>query len=103
VAHVFVVAATLKQPKSKRFAARRSAADKQLLKMAAAIEGRSVAKFILYHTIAVARQIVTKNSQIQLNHSQSRQFVEALLAPPRQPTDALKRAMAKYRRHVTEA
>jgi uncharacterized protein (DUF1778 family) len=80
-----------------------TAADKQLFKMAAAIEGRSLAKFILHHTIAVARQVVAKNSQIELNHSQSRQFVEALLAPPRQPTTALKQAMAKYRRQVAEA
>lgn len=102
MAYIFAVPATLKQPKSERFAARMTAADKQLFKLAAAIEGRSLAKFILHHATAVARQIVAKNSQIQLNHSQSRQFVEALLAPRRQPTAALKQAMAKYRRQVTE-
>ena len=78
-------------------------ADKQLFKMAAAIEGRTLAKFITHHTIAVARQIVAQNTQIQLNHAQSRHFVEALLAPPREPSAALKRAKAKCRRQVTEA
>jgi len=103
VAYIFSVPATVKQPKSERFATRMTTADKQVFQMAAAIEGRSLAKFILVHTIAVARHIVAKNSQIELNHSQSRHFVDVLLAPPRQPTTALKQAMAKYRRQVTEA
>ena len=59
--HTFLsLPATLKQPKRERFVARMTAADKELFKMAAAIEGCSLAKFILYHTIAVARQIVAK-------------------------------------------
>ena len=76
-------------------------ADKQLFQKAAAIESRSLAKFITVHAREVARQIVAQSHQIQLDAAQSRRFVEALLAPPRPPTAALKRAMARYRRDVT--
>jgi uncharacterized protein (DUF1778 family) len=95
------VPATLKEPKSQRFVARVTVADKQLFRKAAAIEGRSLAKFITIHTREAARQIVNQSNLIQLDGAQSRRFVEALLAPPRPPTAALKRAMARYRRDVT--
>ncbi|MGD0539095.1 MAG: DUF1778 domain-containing protein [Verrucomicrobiota bacterium] len=93
--------ATRKEPKSQRFVARVTVADKQLFQKAAAIESRSLAKFITVHAREVARQIVAQSHQIQLDAAQSRRFVEALLAPPRPPTAALKRAMARYRRDVT--
>ncbi len=93
----------IKERKKQRFVARVTAADKQLFKQAAAIEGRSVAKFIIAHIREVARQVVRQNNQIQLDADQSRRFVEALLAPPRKPTSALKSAVVRYRRQVTEA
>ena len=93
--------ATLKEPKSQRFVARVTVADKQLFRKAAALEGRSLAKFITLHTREVARQVINQSNLIQLDADQSRRFVEALLAPPRPPTAALKRAMARYRRDVT--
>jgi uncharacterized protein (DUF1778 family) len=91
----------VKEAKSQRFVARVTAADKQLFQKAAAIEGRSLAKFITLHAREAARQVVNRSNQIQLDAAQSRRFVEALLAPPRPPTAALKRAMARYRRDVT--
>lgn len=92
--------ATLKEFKSQRFVARLTAADKQLFRKAAAIEGRSLAKFITMHTLEVARQIVAKSHQIQLDAAQSRRFVEALLAPPRPPTPAMRESIRAYRRSV---
>lgn len=92
----------VKERKGQRFVARVTEADKKLFQQAAAIEGRSVAKFIITHVREVARQVVKQNQQIQLDAGQSRQFVEALLAPPREPAAALKKAMARYRRQVTE-
>ena len=92
--------ATLKEPKSQRFVARVTAADKQLFQKAAAIEGRSLAKFITLHTREVARRIVNQNNLIQLDAAQSRQFVEALLAPPRPPTPAMRESIRAYRRSV---
>ncbi len=92
--------ATLKEPKSQRFVARVTAADKQLFQKAAAIEGRSLAKFITLHTREVARQIVNRNNLIQLDAAQSRRFVEALLAPPRPPTPSMRESIRAYRRSV---
>jgi uncharacterized protein (DUF1778 family) len=99
-AYIWRMATTLKEPKSQRFVARVTAADKQLFQKAAAIEGRSLAKFITMHTREVARQIVAKSDQIQLNAAQSRRFVEALLAPPRPPTPAMRESILAYRRSV---
>ena len=92
--------ATLKEPKTQRFVARVSAADKELFRQAAAIEGRSVAKFITLHSVAVARQIVEKSHQTKLNTAQSRRFVKALLAPPRPPTAAMGDSIRAYRKSV---
>jgi len=94
------VTATLKEPKSQRLVARVSAADKQLFRQAAAIEGRSVAKFVTLHSVAAARQIVEKSHQIRLDAAQSRRFVEALLAPPRPPTAVMRESIRSYRKSV---
>jgi uncharacterized protein (DUF1778 family) len=93
----------LKEPKSQRFVARVTAADKQLFRKAAALEGRSMAKFITTHTREAARQVIARNSQLRLDADQSRRFVEALLAPPRQSPAALKKAMVRHRRQVIES
>jgi uncharacterized protein (DUF1778 family) len=90
-----------KEQQSQRLVARVTAADKQLFQKAAAIQGRSMAKFVITHMREVARQVINQSNQIQLDADQSRRFVEALLAPPRPPTAALKRAMGRYRRDVT--
>lgn len=100
-AYIFFMA--VKEPKTQRFVARVSAADKDLFQKAAAIEGRSMAKFIITHVREVARDIVQQNSQIQLSSLESRRFVEALLAPPRKPNNALKEAIARYRKQVISA
>ena len=91
---------TLKEPKSQRFVARVTAADKELFQRAAAIEGRSLAKFITTHTREVARQVIAQNQQIQLDAAQSRHFVEALLAPPRPPAPSMQASIRAYRKSV---
>ena len=102
-AYIFGVPTMVKERKSQRFVARVTAADKQLFQQAAAIEGRSMAKFFVTHVREVAGQVVQRHQQIQLDAYQSRQLVEALLAAPRQPATALKRAVVRHRRQVTEA
>ena len=92
--------ATLKKPKSQRFVARVTAADKELFRKAAAIEGRSLAKFVTLHSVEAARQVVTRSQQIQLDAAQSKRFVEALLAPPRAPTPAMRESIRAYRKSV---
>lgn len=101
-AYIYEVATMVKERKSRRFVARVTEADKQLFQQAAAIEGRSMAKFIITHVREVARQVVQQSQQIQLDAGQSRRLVEALLAPPREPAVALKKAVVRYRRQVTE-
>ena len=102
-AYIFTVVATIKERKSQRFVARVTEADKELFQQAAAIEGRSVAKFIITHVREVARRVVSQSQQIQLDADQSRRLVAALLAPPREPETALKNALKRYRQQVTEA
>jgi uncharacterized protein (DUF1778 family) len=94
---------TAKERKTQRFVARVTAADKHLFQKAAAIQGRSLAKFIITHVREVARRVVSESNQMQLNANQSRRFVEALLAPSRRPASALKKAIIRHRRHVTES
>ena len=93
--------AIVREPKNRRFVARVTDTDRQLLQKAATIEGRSMATFVIAHSREVARQVIDQSNQIQLDADQSRRFVEALLAPPQPPTTALKRAMARYRHDVT--
>lgn len=90
-----------KERKSRRFVAHVTEADTQLFRQVAMIEGRSMATFVIMHSREAARQVIRQSDQIQLDAEQSRRFVEALLAPPRPPTPALKRAMVRYRRDVT--
>jgi uncharacterized protein (DUF1778 family) len=94
------VNAAMKEQKAQRFVARVTAADKQLFQRAAAIEGRSMATFVIAHAREVARQVISQNNQIQLNTEQSVSFVEALLAPPRQPTPAMTDSIRAYREAV---
>ncbi len=60
-----------------------------------------MATFVITHSREVARQVIQRSNQMHLNAEESRRFVDVLLAPPRPPTPALKRALARYRRDVT--
>ncbi len=59
-----------------------------------------MATFVIAHAREVARQVISQSNQIQLNADQSVRFVEALLAPPRQPTPAVTESMRAYRESV---
>ncbi len=99
-AHICGVSTVTNERKSERLVARVSRHDKALLERAADIEGRSLATFVVAHAVADAERLVNGHETTRLNAEESRRFVEALLAPPRPPTAALKRAMARYRRNV---
>jgi uncharacterized protein (DUF1778 family) len=94
------VPATLKEPKSQRFVARVTAADKRIFHQAASLEGRSMATFVIAHAREAAQRLVARHEVIRLNAEDSRRFVEVLLAPPRPPTARMKRAMKLYRETV---
>jgi uncharacterized protein (DUF1778 family) len=100
-AYIISMQTMMKERKTQRFVARVTDADRLLFKQAATLEGRSMATFIISHGREAAQQVIQQSSQIQMDAEQSRRFVEALLAPPKPPTPALTRAMARYRRDVT--
>ncbi len=76
--------------------------DKALLARAAALEGSSVASFVVSHVRGAAQEIIRRHDFIQLNESESRRFVEALLAPPAEPAERVADALKLYRDTVTE-
>jgi uncharacterized protein (DUF1778 family) len=94
------VNALTKEQKAQRFVARVTAADKQLFQRAATIEGRSMATFVIAHAREAARLIIHRSNSIQLSADESVRFVEALLAPPRQPTPVMTDSIRAYRELV---
>jgi uncharacterized protein (DUF1778 family) len=101
--HNFQVPTALERPrtrKRKRLVARVTAEDKAIISQAAAITGQSVGSFLLAEARKAAVQALESRQRIVLNIEQSRRFVEALLAPPRPPTERMKRALKLYRNTV---
>jgi uncharacterized protein (DUF1778 family) len=86
--------------KDTRFFARVSSVDKRLIEKAAALNGQSVGAFVVAQARSAASQLLAEHSVIKLNREESRRLVKALLAPPRPPTEAMKRALKLYRETV---
>jgi len=101
-AHIVLVSSVTIERKAQRLVARVSRTHKKLFEQAAAIEGRSVATFVVAHAVKAAEELLREQKVIQLNAEQSRRFVRVLLAPPRPPTRRLKQALSFYRKTVTE-
>ena len=89
-------------PKAKdtRFFARISSTDKHLLEQAAMIEGQSVASFVIAQAREAASLLVESPRVIRLDAKESRRLVAALMAPPRPPTPAFRKALKVYRETV---
>ena len=102
-AHITGMSAVGQERKTQRLVARISRSDKTLLRRAAAIEGRTLATFVMAHAVAEAKRLVNEQEVIRLNAEESRLFVQSLLSPPRSPNQALKRAIARHRAQVIEA
>ena len=92
-----------KPRKGDRLVARVSPEDKAIIARAAAIAGQSVGSFVLAQARNAAIETLETRERIVLNAGQSRRFVEALLAPPRPPTERMKRAMEIHRQTVSES
>lgn len=88
--------------RSNRLVARITPEDKSLLARAAALEGSSVASFVVSRVRDAAQEVIRRHDFIQLNESESRRFVEALLAPPAKPSNRIADALKLYRDTVTE-
>ena len=80
--------------------ARVTAEDKAVIAHAAALAGQSLGSFMVAETRKAALSTIETRERIVLNAAQSRRFVEALLAPPRPPTERMKRALKLYRETV---
>ena len=90
------------ETKDERLVARLSRTHKRLLEKAAAMEGRSVASFVVTHAIESAEKVVRQEQVIRLNLEQSRRFAEALLRPARPISPAQRRANRAYKARVIE-
>jgi uncharacterized protein (DUF1778 family) len=87
--------------KRERIFARVSAEDKAVISQAAAMAGQSAGSFMVAEARRAALETLESRQRIELNMEQSRRLVEALLAPPRRPTERMKRALKLYRETVT--
>jgi uncharacterized protein (DUF1778 family) len=85
-----------------RLVARITPEDKSLLSRAAALEGSSVASFVVSHLRDAAQEVIRRHDSIQLNEAESRRFVEALLAPLTKPTARFAKALKLHQETVTE-
>lgn len=88
--------------RSNRLVARVTSDDKALLERAAGLEGCSVTVFVVSHVRAAAQEAVRRHDNVKLNQTESRRFVEALLAPVKAPTKRMRKAMDLHRKTVTE-
>ncbi len=88
--------------RSDRLVARITPEDKSLLTRAAALEGSSLASFVVSHIRGAAQEVIRRHDSIQLSESESRRFVEALLAAPVKPTKRFTKALKFHQKTVTE-
>ena len=70
-----------------------------IVKRAAEIQGRSVSDFVVSAAQEAAHRTIEETQIIRLSVEDQRAFADAILNPP-EPTPALKRAAARYRRLV---
>jgi len=71
-----------------------------MFERAAAIEGRSVAAFVVAHALEAANRLVSQQAVVRLNAEESRRFAEALLAAPQPIPKPLRQALRAYKRQV---
>lgn len=92
--------ATIKtSAKIARIEARVSKEQKELIERAATFSGRTVSEFVLAHLEVAAKKVIEEHEKLQLDRTQSRVLVEALLTP-KKPNKRLKNAMDEFCRRV---
>jgi uncharacterized protein (DUF1778 family) len=78
-----------------RFEARIESELHATIKRAAEMQGRTMTDFVLSAARDAAQRAIEDAGIIRLSMADQQRFVDAILAPP-EPTDALKRAMARH-------
>ena len=91
-----------KLKRSDRLVARITPDDKALLERAATLQGGSLASFVVSHVRQAAQEVIRQHETIRLNESESKRFLQALLAPPGKAPARIVKALALYRETVTE-
>lgn len=91
-----------KSKRTNRLVARIAPEDKALLERAAALEGASLATFVVSHVRTAAQEVIRQHDLIRLNEAESQRFITALLSPPGQPSQRFAQALELYRQTVTE-
>lgn len=85
--------------KSERLEARLTSEQKELLQLAATLEGRSVTDFVVSNATIAARRTIEEHTIIKLNRADSIAFVESLLNPPTLGDETpLARAIESYKK-----
>jgi uncharacterized protein (DUF1778 family) len=86
-----------KTPPTERLEARVPRSLKQTLQKAAAVTGHStLTSYVVYELQRSAQAVIDEHERVRLSTEESRNFVDALLAPPA-PNEALKKAFTRYK------
>lgn len=83
-----------------RITARLSAEKQEMLQLAADLSGSTLNQFVVQSALKAAERVIEQEEAlktIKLSVEQSRRFL-AILDEPAKPNEALKRAVARYRR-----
>jgi len=85
--------------KQERMHIRLDALSKQKLERAATYTHKSLSEFVLGQALHAADEVINENETLTLNQADWEVFLDALENPP-QPSEKLKQAFAKRKKHV---
>jgi uncharacterized protein (DUF1778 family) len=85
--------------KKERLEARLTSEQKELLQIAAEIEGTTLTDFVIRSAQSHARRVISEHNQIKLSLEDSQSFVESLLNPPA-PNERMMKAAAEYKKAI---
>ena len=91
--------AAVDRPKSERFDARLTKAQKELIERAAALEGTTVTDFVVRSSEHAALRTIREHELMTLSVRDTCALMDALLNPS-PPTEALRRAVEDHRRLI---
>lgn len=86
--------------KPHRFDARLNESQRLLIQRAADLEGRTLTDFVLHSAELAAERTIQERTMLVLGAKDSEAFVQALLAPAREPGQALRRAAKRYNQRL---
>jgi uncharacterized protein (DUF1778 family) len=85
------------EQRNERLEARVTKKQKDLLRQAAALQGRSLSDFLVHAAAEAASRVVREQQILELTSQEQAAFVDALLHPPK-PGPRLKAAARRYRK-----